>query len=266
MRTWKRAPKIGKEVSEFSRKYFLTTAVIALAVVSSYFWSGFPYDNLCDDGIITRNSTNSEYIGGQTIHSAVAITEGDPQLEDTKDRDPRTYKHIAVSDGDNMYQFCNQNLAQRGAFPALPRHQIEGYEWMTDEQEMVTSLFGWTSIGIVVLILSSFIHRFFMYLKAMYHSSYESCGDDQFMDYSTLDSVDAYIPQVKSPAFTYPLIACNISKNDMARLSWNDPDQSHGYYQLSNDVPKILRSKDFTSKTLFSSFTYWPPIAKRSEG
>lgn len=47
MRTWKRAPMLGNTISQFSRKYFFSTALVAMAIVSSYAWSGFPYDNLC---------------------------------------------------------------------------------------------------------------------------------------------------------------------------------------------------------------------------
>jgi hypothetical protein len=46
-RTWKRAPALGTTISKFSRRYFFSTALVAMAVVSSYYWSGFPFDNLC---------------------------------------------------------------------------------------------------------------------------------------------------------------------------------------------------------------------------
>jgi len=45
-RTWKRAPMLGNTISRFSRKYFFSTALVAMAIISSYYWSGFPYDNL----------------------------------------------------------------------------------------------------------------------------------------------------------------------------------------------------------------------------
>ena len=47
MRTWKRAPPLGPGISEFSRRYFVSTSFLAMAVMSSYFWAGFPFDNLC---------------------------------------------------------------------------------------------------------------------------------------------------------------------------------------------------------------------------
>jgi len=38
MRTWKRAPPLGPGISEFSRRYFISTAYCAMALLSSYFW------------------------------------------------------------------------------------------------------------------------------------------------------------------------------------------------------------------------------------
>jgi hypothetical protein len=48
MRTWKRAAHLGSEVSFISRKYFFSIANMAMAFISAYYWSGFPFDNLCD--------------------------------------------------------------------------------------------------------------------------------------------------------------------------------------------------------------------------
>eukprot|EP00592_Proboscia_alata_P017280 CAMPEP_0194400054 /NCGR_PEP_ID=MMETSP0174-20130528/126998_1 /TAXON_ID=216777 /ORGANISM="Proboscia alata, Strain PI-D3" /LENGTH=212 /DNA_ID=CAMNT_0039196523 /DNA_START=426 /DNA_END=1061 /DNA_ORIENTATION=+ len=212
MRTWKRAPKIGKEVSEFSRKYFLSSAVIALAVVSSYFWSGFPYDNLCEQSTIAWNGTNTNYIGDHSITYNDTLVENNLTLGSIIDDALHSYSiDKSVFKGDIVYQFCNQNLwSKPGAFPALPRYQTEGEEWMTNEQEVVTSLFGWTSIIIVVFVVLSFVYQFlFLSIRSLFWSSYKPVGDDQHIDYSTLDAVAAYIPQIKSPVYTYPLIACD---------------------------------------------------------
>lgn len=54
MRTWKRAPMLGNTISRFSRKYFFSAAIVAQAIVSSYYWSGFPYDNLCSEYTTAR--------------------------------------------------------------------------------------------------------------------------------------------------------------------------------------------------------------------
>ena len=48
MRTLRRALRLGSYISSFSRRYFLTLAISAMAVTSSYL-AGFPYDNLCQN-------------------------------------------------------------------------------------------------------------------------------------------------------------------------------------------------------------------------
>lgn len=48
LRIWGWAPFIGSELAVFSRRFFFSGAAITLAVVSSYVWAQFPYDNVCD--------------------------------------------------------------------------------------------------------------------------------------------------------------------------------------------------------------------------
>jgi hypothetical protein len=42
---------LGNTISSFSRKYFFSAAILAMAIASSYYWSGFPFDNLCSKSI-----------------------------------------------------------------------------------------------------------------------------------------------------------------------------------------------------------------------
>ena len=46
-RTWRRKPMLGTTIARFSRQYFFSGAVVAKAIVASYTWAGFPYDDLC---------------------------------------------------------------------------------------------------------------------------------------------------------------------------------------------------------------------------
>jgi hypothetical protein len=48
MRIWGWTPFIGSQLAVFSRRFFFTSALIAFAAVSSYAWTQFPYDNICD--------------------------------------------------------------------------------------------------------------------------------------------------------------------------------------------------------------------------
>ena len=50
MRLWGFHPLVGPQLAVFSRRYFFSAALVTLALVSSYIWAQFPYDNVCDGG------------------------------------------------------------------------------------------------------------------------------------------------------------------------------------------------------------------------
>merc|ERR1719254_133922 len=87
--------------------------------MSSYYWSGFPYDNICEDGIV-----NETYVGLHSINKT-SLT-------------PSEY--LTIHQNQTSYKFCEQNLLKKHAFPALSRYQGEN-QWMTKDQEFITDIF-----------------------------------------------------------------------------------------------------------------------------
>jgi hypothetical protein len=152
MRTWKRAPQLGKSVSTFSRRYFFSLACVAMAIISSLYWSGFPFDNICPNADI-----DPAYVGKNfTVlpHDKVVSFEA-------KDVD---------------YFFCNQDLLSPGrgrTFPFIAAQQPEGGEWMTDDQEIVTTIFGWSSVAILAFVVLKFVWGWIEMSKSLFYSSYE---------------------------------------------------------------------------------------------
>jgi hypothetical protein len=47
LRVWQPAPAVGNEIARFSRTYFISIAVAIYAVMSSFSFASFPYDNSC---------------------------------------------------------------------------------------------------------------------------------------------------------------------------------------------------------------------------
>lgn len=151
MRTWKRASQLGSKISKFSRNIFFPIAIICMAVVSSLFWSGYPFDNLCEDG-----HSKGSYIGDYVVRG----------------------ENVMVSAQTTMYVSCLQNFMRTGhgfTFPFIPEQQ-EGYDaaWMTDEQEEITFLFGWFSVSVVLaVVLKLFVGCLSSAHTTLYGSNHE---------------------------------------------------------------------------------------------
>ncbi len=162
MRTWKRPPQLGTSVSQFSRRYFFSLACVAMAIMSSFYWSGFPFDNLCEN----ENSFEAGYQGTFTVKAL-----------DTSIR--MHGEEVTFSDSDTQYRVCNQNLLSPGrgrTFPFVPSRQPEGGEWMTPDQEDVTTVFGWTSVAITAVVIIKFLWGWFDIAQSLFRSSYSVSG------------------------------------------------------------------------------------------
>jgi amino acid transporter len=157
MRTWKRAPQLGPGVSTFSRRYFFSLACVAMAIISSFYWSGFPFDNICPNDEI-----DDRYVGKTFTVFSHGVDVPPPVVSfDARDVD---------------YFFCNQDLLSPGrgrTFPFIAAKQPEGEEWMTDDQEIVTTIFGWSAVAITAIVILKFIWGWVEMSKSLFSSSYE---------------------------------------------------------------------------------------------
>lgn len=131
----------------------MTSAIAALAIVSSYLYSGFPFDNLC-----AEDRSHAAYYGSWKV------TNGEGQDSTA-----------VIEPGMRSYHFCNQFLGPGNnfAFPALPEAQPEGSDWMTDEQEQLTGIYGWVSVGVLGLVGLVFIYRVLRTVQDLFFASYK---------------------------------------------------------------------------------------------
>jgi len=247
MRSWKKAPQLGAKISLFSRRYFFTMAIGVMAIISSYYWSGFPFDNLCPN-----DSINSTYEGSFTIFPLDQGNDG-------------TGINVTFTPSDVDYRFCNQNFMEPGSgftFPFVPTSTSENtnpLEWMTDDQITTTTYFGWAALGIAGVVVLRFFYGWFGMFMSLFKSSYSAVGDDQNIPFSKVASRSAYIPQVASPLFAYPLVACNTDKIDEELYDWEDSDRDYRYYDLSKDAKKLLSGLNVEEPPGFSVVRHYPP-------
>jgi hypothetical protein len=215
-----------------------------MAIMSSYYWAGFPFDNLCP--VEGNNATSAPFFNDTWI------------IQPENGGNVTTVK---VEPGAQMYSFCRQDFFRYDgfAFPFISSFQVPGEEWMTSSQEMVTTIFGWTSVAIVAAILLKFAWQMWDGAMSMFRGGYSPSGEDQGINFSKVPTISAYIPQVQSTVFSYPLLACNIDRIDSDLLDWTDPDRPFSFYDLTKDAEVLLRGTDVSSKNVFSQVVHWPP-------
>lgn len=130
---------------------------------------------------------------------------------------------------------------------------------MTEDQELVTDIYGWATVGATLIVLVTFLWGWTLAVMRIFRDSFDPRGEDQNINFSDVPSISAYVPQVESTVFSYPLLACSISGIGEDLLDWTDPDRPFSFYDLTLDAEVLLHGTDVSSKVVFSQMAHWPP-------
>jgi hypothetical protein len=105
--------------------------------VSAYAWAQFPYDNLCTPVEPTGINYAATY-----LNVNLTLVEGEP------------LQTITVTQATEML-FCPQSWREVSglSFPPTKRIQPDDRKYMSDSQETLTSIYGWTALVYLVLFL-----------------------------------------------------------------------------------------------------------------
>lgn len=135
MRGWGPMPKVRDAVAQLSRKVFFPLTVVVLAIMSEFFFSAYPCDDLCDTNTVVGSSVATSYIGNHPL----TLLDG-------------TTTSATVAAGDKVYRFCDQDFLER--LPAL-LHLVfdQDQDWMNDVQEKMSWVFGLFAVGMVGLMV-----------------------------------------------------------------------------------------------------------------
>lgn len=203
---------VGTRLSRLSRNIFFSSSLVLHFVMCGYWWSGYPYDNVCE------------------------------------------------SSNDGSMQQCNQDFLRRGVFPPFPRYQTDGLEWMSFSQEMIVSLYAWTTA--IVVVISAFILLKMIllpFLMKFFESQYAPVGKDQgirFSQVKTRQEVEGYIPNMKETGFSFPLLAFSeTEKIDADLFDWKGHDE-HPETFVTSDIREVLDGAE-PSHTVLSPVRYW---------
>lgn len=155
IRMWSPHPMTGTKVAKVARMFFVVCA-LAHAVLSSYWWAGFPFDNLC--------------VPSDTTFTTKFITT--PQ--------GNSYEvQTGTSTSGDQPGYCNQDLIRSGKFPALPswQGQNENQNWMTTGQADMVWVMGVSSVvALAAVFLGFFGAGIFFSVRHLFFSSYKESG------------------------------------------------------------------------------------------
>jgi len=135
-------------------------------------------------------------------------------------------------------------------------------KWMTKDQESITEIFGWASVcvlGIIFLRFAWFARKYFL---SLFQATYEPQGKDNLINFSSVQDISCYIPQVVSKEFSYPLIASCVDGVDTGLFEWKDADKPHEFYNIMQDAKEILFGTDDDKElptNVFSRVYHYPP-------
>jgi len=249
MRVWARAPRIGTSIGQINQNYIIPLSLLAMIIMSSYWWASFPYDNLCGIGTVD------------------GIYEGTYLLLKSNQTDSLQI----LFGNETMYKYCHQNLIfpKTGsvAFPVLSSWQGED-KWMTKDQELTTNIFGIASAVVLAVVLLKFLWSSKKYYVGFFRGNYEPSGKIIGINYSDVREISCYIPQVSSSEFSYPLIVSCVDDVATELYEWKDPDKTHAYYNVMSDASAILfdeNSDDKLPDHIFSRVYHYPPASKSKE-
>lgn len=239
LRTWAPAPSVKAHIAEISRLYFFTGAMVAYALMSSYNFASFPYDNACE--LKDATDSSSQYVGS---FSALTL-EG-------------KYVDVEVSEDDPMYMYCNQDMLRYKpwpAFPATPGSQPEGGEWMSSEQDF-SYILGWTAVGIVIMALLVCMNGTVRRIKEFLFGDFSIHAKHSPQKFSEVSDIYGYIPQHKLAGALYPTLLCDVSEIGEELIDWEDPsDPSKKTHNAVYDFPSLNNRTD--SDRVFSIVMQW---------
>mmetsp|Transcript_21234 Transcript_21234/g.32376 ORF Transcript_21234/g.32376 Transcript_21234/m.32376 type:complete len:1003 (-) Transcript_21234:251-3259(-) len=257
LRTWHNQPRIGNEISVIGRLYFFPVVLVVMSVVGSYYWAGFPFDNLCSD-----NEESTTAVGTYTLQF--------------RNETSSAFTWMSPDEGNEAFydfNYCNQNFL--GAFPATgtgDERASADNGWMSDDQYTMSKYYGWGSVAVLTLVLLHYLQFIVKLVRSLFYGSWTDSGEiDSGERYSDQESIACYVPQKKHKSFEYPLIACDIDLIEKKHISWSDPVKPYSTYSLVRDAKHVQelakeqgREAD-ESNIVFAPIKHWPPSKKKKK-
>jgi hypothetical protein len=117
--------------------------------------------------------------------------------------------------GEDIYQKCENSQSSRFLFTPTR-------EWMTDDQKTMVLWYSILSVLMFCVLMVIYFGKEFVFsVLKLFRGDYKPVGEAQNIPYSTVNEIQAYVPQVILPKFTFPLLSTDLSQMDTEQISWS---------------------------------------------
>lgn len=102
-------------------------------------------------------------------------------------------------------------------------------------------------------------------LKRLVRDKSITQGEAKDIAFSEVAAISAYIPEVETGVFSFPVLACHLAEDSEDLLEWQDPYRPTSWYDLTRDASALNGEK--TAPRAFSRIKHWlpTPAAEKDE-
>mmetsp|Transcript_3754 Transcript_3754/g.5123 ORF Transcript_3754/g.5123 Transcript_3754/m.5123 type:complete len:179 (+) Transcript_3754:1306-1842(+) len=109
---------------------------------------------------------------------------------------------------------------------------------MDDHQKYVTKTLGWISIAaLLISAWKMFGNDLFIFVFGVNVGNERQNIRDQHIDFSCIEDIPTYVPQVKREGFLFPFLACIVDSIDKNHIGWEDNGSGYDKWNLVFDFP-----------------------------
>ena len=109
---------------------------------------------------------------------------------------------------------------------------------MNEHQKYVTETLGWISVA--ALLISAwkiFGNDLFIFIFGLNVANERDIIRDQHIDFSCVEDIPTYVPQVKREGFLFPFLACIVDGIDKKHIGWEENGSSYDKWNLIFEFP-----------------------------
>jgi len=259
LRTWREAPHSGTKLATFSTRYFLILAMILASFSAAYEFAFFRYDNICI-------SEDTEAVPEYTNIDVTLSTGSIDVINVSSDFFVRVCTEQTCCQDQNV--FHRMGLISPWEISPEAHESDKDFQWLsqplTAQSPEFSFMYAVTAFAIMMIyIIYQFGRKIMNLFRSLYQGIYEPSGQNQNIDFTNVEGMHAYVPQITLGRFPFPLLFCKIDDIDEKLIGWTTFGEPYSDYNLIHDIQEIIDNSDdpnpplFSDGPLFSFVTQW---------